>query len=442
MAQPVRADSGVETAAARFTSDAVQETPSPERVRSRIDSVDLLRGLVMVIMMLDHTRDFVHHDTFFFDPSDITRTYPALFFTRWITHFCAPVFVFLSGSGAYFQLARGKPRAELSRFLVKRGLWMIVLEFTLIRFLVFWNVDYSQFLGMAQVIWVFGWSMILLAGLIYLPLRAVTVFGLTMIALHNLLDPIRVTPWQGPGTPAPDLLGSLWMVLHQSGVVLPLGFPGPILLILYPLIPWLGVMAVGYTMASIYDRSPQERRRWLIRWGSAITIGFILIRATTLYGDPQKWSAQKSALMTVASFFNTTKYPPSLLYLMMTLGPALLGLALWEKYNRRSEATVPSSAPGPVSRLLITYGRVPLFFYILQWTYSHSAGYLLSLAAGKPTSIYFGLPGPGTAPSPNVGFDLWVVYVVWLAGVLLLYPVCKWYGSVKARRKDWWLSYL
>lgn len=442
MAQPVRADSGVETPTARFTFDAVQERPSPERGRSRIDSVDLLRGLVMVIMMLDHTRDFVHHDTFFFDPSDMTRTYPALFFTRWITHFCAPVFVFLAGAGAYFQLARGKSKAELSRFLLKRGLWMIVLEFTVVRFLVVWNVDYAQFLGMAQVIWVFGWSMILLAALIYLPLRAVAVAGLTMIALHNLLDPISITPWQGPGTAAPGLLGSLWMVLHQSGAILPFGFPGPILLLLYPLIPWLGVMAVGYTMASIYDRTPEERRRWLIRWGSAITIGFILIRATNLYGDPQEWAPQKSALMTVASFLNTTKYPPSLLYLMMTLGPALLGLALWEKYNMRSEATIQASATGALGRMLITYGRVPLFFYFLQWTYAHAAGYLLSLAAGKPTSIYFGLPGFGPPPSPNVGFDLWVVYLVWLAGVLVLYPLCKWYASVKAPRRDWWLSYI
>jgi uncharacterized membrane protein len=412
----------------------------PDRVRSRIDSVDLLRGLVMVIMLIDHTRDFVHHDTFFFDPTDMTKTYPALFFTRWITHFCAPVFVFLSGSGAYFQLARGKPKAELSRFLLTRGLWLIVLEFTLIRFLVFWNLDYAQFLGFAQVIWVFGWSMILLAGLIYLPLRVVAAFGIAMIALHNLLDPIRVTQWQGPGTPAPGLLGSVWMVLHQSGVVLPFGFPGPVWFILYPLIPWLGVMAAGYTMGAIYDRTSEERRRWLLRWGAAITIGFVLIRATNIYGDPGKWSVQKNAAMTVVSFLNPQKYPPSLLYLMMTLGPALLALALWEKYNNRSQAE--ARPPGGIARMLITFGRVPLFFYILQWLYAHGAGYLLSLATGKPTFIYFQLPGPGATAPPNVGFDLWVVYAVWIVGVLLLYPLCKWYASVKARRKDWWLSYI
>ncbi len=419
-------------------------------VRSRINSVDMLRGLVMVFMLIDHTRDFVHHDTFFFDATDMTRTYPALFFTRWITHFCAPIFVFLSGTSVYLQLARGKTKPELTRFLITRGLWLIVLEFTLIRFLVFWNFDLTQFLGMAQVIWVFGWSMILLAGLIYLPLRAIAAFGIGMIALHNLLDPIRIAPWQGPGTPAPGVGGSLWMVLHQAGVVLPFGFPGPILLILYPLIPWLGVMAAGYAMGVVYDRSPEERRKWLIRWGAAIIVGFVVIRAINVYGDPSEWSVQKSAIMTVASFLNLQKYPPSLLYLMMTLGPALLALGVWEKYNATPRSVPqggevlsvePTRASG-LAGMLITYGRVPLFFYILQWIYAHAAGYLLSLLAGKPTAMYFRLPGPGSATPDNVGFDLWVVYAVWFVGVLLIYPLCKWYAGVKASRTDWWLSYI
>lgn len=185
-----------------------------------------------------------------------------------------------------------------------------------------------------------------------------------------------------------------------------------------------------------------ERRRWLIRWGTAITVGFILLRATNIYGDPGDWSAQKSAVMTVVSFLNVQKYPPSLLFLMMTLGPALLALGLWEKYNTRSETGDKRASPGPVARMLITYGRVPLFFYILQWIYAHSAGYLLSLIAGKPTWIYFRLPGPGPTTPPNVGFDLWVVFAAWLVGVLLIYPLCKWYAGMKARRSDWWLSYL
>jgi uncharacterized membrane protein len=405
-------------------------------LKQRINSVDLLRGLIMVIMLLDHTRDFVHHDTFFFDPTDLTRTYPALFYTRWVTHFCAPLFVFLSGAGAYFQFARGKPTAELSRFLVTRGLWLIVLEFTVIRFLVFWNFDMT-FLGFAQVIWVLGWSMILLAALIHLPLRAIAAFGIVMIVAHNALDSVRVAPWQGPGTPMPTGMSALWVVLHQGGLLLPFGFPGPVWFILYPLIPWLGVMAAGYAFGSLYDLPPAERRRWLLRWGMVVTVGFILLRATNLYGDPSNWAVQRSAAMTVVSFLNLQKYPPSLLFLAMTIGPGLLALAWWDRYN--GAEPVPRN---PIARGLITYGRVPLFFYILQWVIAHSAGYLLSLIAGKPTWIYFRLPGPGPNAPPDVGFNLWVVYAAWITGVLLLYPLCRWYAGLKARRRDWWLSYL
>ncbi|HEY8164870.1 MAG TPA: heparan-alpha-glucosaminide N-acetyltransferase domain-containing protein [Gemmatimonadaceae bacterium] len=431
--------------AARDTLTPLGDTPAynapvAERapVKQRINSVDLLRGLIMVIMLLDHTRDFVHHDTFFFDPTDLTRTNPALFYTRWVTHFCAPLFVFLSGAGAYFQLARGKPKAELSRFLVTRGLWLIVLEFTVVRFLVFWNVDYS-FIGMAQVIWVLGCSMILLAGLIHLPIRAIAAFGIGMILVHNAFDSVQVTPWQGPGTPYPTGLNALWVLLHQQGVLLPLGFPGPVLFNLYPLIPWLGVMAAGYAFGSVYNRPPSERRRWLIRWGAIITVGFIVLRATNLYGNPSDWAVQKTAAMTVVSFLNVQKYPPSLLFLMMTIGPAFLALAWWDRYNTPAEGTTPRPA---IARWLITYGRVPLFFYLGQWVVAHSIGYFLSVIAGKPTDIYFRLPGPGSTPAPNVGFNLGVVYAAWITGVLLLYPLCRWYAGVKARRRDWWLSYL
>lgn len=406
--------------------------------KQRVNSVDLLRGLIMVIMLLDHTRDFVHHDTFFFDPTDLTRTYPSLFYTRWVTHFCAPLFVFLSGAGAYFQLARGKPKAELSRFLATRGLWLIVLEYTVVRFLVVWDYNVTSFLGMAQVIWVLGWSMIVLAALIHLPIRAIAAFGIGMILVHNAFDSVRVAPWQGPGTPIPTGLSALWVVLHQGGVLLPFGFPGPVWFILYPLIPWLGVMAAGYAFGSVYNRPPAERRRWLLQWGTVITVGFIVLRAANLYGNPGDWTSQKSLAMTVISFLNLQKYPPSLLFLMMTIGPSLLALGWWERYDN----AVEGERRNPIAGALITYGRVPLFFYLLQWVMAHSLGYMLSVIAGKPTSIYFGIPGPFTRPPDNVGFDLWVVYAAWITGVLLLYPLCRWYAGVKARRRDWWLSYL
>jgi len=210
-----------------------------------------------------------------------------------------------------------------------------------------------------------------------------------------------------------------------------------VIFILYPLIPWLGVMAVGYAFGAIYDRPAAERRGWLLKWGGAITIGFLALRASNVYGNPGDWSVQGTGIMTVVSFLNLQKYPPSLLYLMMTLGPGLVLLGLWERYNT-AEA---SEERGGIRRALVTFGRVPLFFYLLQWPMAHGAGFVLTLLAGKDTSIYFGIPSPGQTP-PAAGFDLWVAYAAWIAGVLLLYPLCRWYAGVRARRTDWWLGYL
>jgi uncharacterized membrane protein len=217
---------------------------SPQR-RTRVDSVDLLRGVIMVIMMLDHTRDFVHFQVPLFDPTDVSKTYPLLFFTRWITHFCAPVFVFLAGTGAYFQLLRGKSKGELSKFLLTRGIWFIVLELAVIRVLIFFNFDFASVAGFLQVIWAIGWSMIVLAAVIHLPMRAIIALSLGMIMLHDTLDGIRVTSWNGPGTPVPGFGASLWHVLHAPGLIFPFGFPGPTVLVLYPLIPWIAVLAAG-----------------------------------------------------------------------------------------------------------------------------------------------------------------------------------------------------
>ena len=398
----------------------------------RVDSVDLLRGIVMVIMMLDHTRDFVHAGALQYDPTDLSRTYPALFFTRWITHFCAPIFVFLAGTGAYLQGLRGKSKRELSRFLVTRGLWLIVLEFTLVRAGVFFEVDYGSFLGFFQVIWVFGVSMICLAGLIHLPLGAVAAIGIAMILLHNLLDDVTVTRYAGPGSAVPGFVASLWILLHQGGFIFPLGASGPPALVLYPLIPWIGVMAAGYVLGSVYEWDPAARRSWLLRNGALITLGFIVLRLVNFYGDPGHWSVQSTSTLTVLSFFRLQKYPPSLLYLMMTLGPALVALALFE--TRR---------PGRFGSFLVTFGRVPLFFYLLQWPVVHGIAIILSIAADKPMDHLLGNPFAGAAPpAPDSGFSLAVVYGAWVVGVLLLYPLCRWFAGLKARRRDWWLSYI
>ena len=419
------------------TADSLpnQNTSGVNPGRKRIDSVDLLRGIVMVIMMLDHTRDYIHSGALLFDPLDLTKTTWALFLTRWITHFCAPVFVFLAGTGAYLQFARGKSKRELSHFLITRGLWLIVLEVTVVRAAAFFNLD-PRFLFFFQVIFVIGFSMIVLAGLIHLPLKIVAGFGLIMIALHNIFDRYPVSAWQGPQSPMPSWGAKLWMLLHQPGLF-PIGprFPSPLVFVLYPLIPWIGVMAVGYAFGALYSKDVKFRRRWLLIIGGVATWLFIFIRAVDKYGEPQTWSRQKNLLFTILSFINTSKYPPSLDYLLMTLGPAILALALFE-----SSGDILGSA---LRSFFVTFGRVPLFYYVLQWVTSHLIAVGLHAAFGKPLGWLFQTPvGWFTNPPTGNGFNLIVVYLSWIAGVLLLYPLCKWFAGVKARRRDWWLSYL
>ncbi len=410
--------------------------------RLRIDSIDLLRGIVMVIMMLDHTRDFVHSGAFLFDPTDLTKTTPALFFTRWITHFCAPVFVFLAGTGTYLQFARGKTNRELSKFLLTRGLWLILLELTVVRMGVFFNADY-RFFGFLQVIWVIGMSMIILALLIHLPLKVIGVFGIAMIALHNLLDGVQVQGWQGPDSPVPGVLAKLWILLHMPFRAFPiLGWPSPVVAVIYNVIPWVGVMAAGYAFGALYRKDASVRRRWLLWLGGVATLLFIVIRAVNIYGDPGRWSKQKNTLFTVLSFVNTTKYPPSLLFLLMTLGPAIL--VLWWFDSSTVVSGARASLLARLRNAFVTFGRVPLFFYILQWYTAHLIAIIVGLIAGQPIAYQWASPVTKfeSPPPAGVGFRLWVVYLCWIAGVLLLYPLCKWFAGVKARRRDWWLSYL
>jgi len=387
----------------------------------------------MVVMMLDHTRDFVHNSVYQFDPTDPARTNVALYFTRWITHFCAPVFVFLAGTSVYLQYARGKSKAQLSRFLVTRGLWLIFLELTVIKIAISFNFDY-RFGGFLQVIWAIGVSMLVLAALIHLPRIAIAAFGLLMIACHNLFDSFRVQGWRGPGTPVPGLGAKLWILLHHAFDGFPiLGFPSPVVFVVYPLIPWIGVMAAGYVFGVLYQFEPQRRRRWLLIIGGTATVLFIILRAINAYGDPSKWSEQERAGYTVLSFLNTSKYPPSLLFLLMTLGPAIISLALFE-------STAPRDA---IARFFITFGRVPLFFYVLQWFTAHIISVLLHLAFGKPVGWLFQSPVESfNGPPQGVGFNLGFVYLAWIIGIVLLYPLCKWFARVKQRRRDWWLSYL
>jgi len=357
-----------------------------EPAKTRVDSIDLLRGIVMVIMMLDHTRDFIHNAVFQFDPLDPTRTNPALFFTRWITHFCAPTFVFLAGTGIYLQFARGKNKSTLTRFLITRGLWLIFLEFSLVRLGAFFNIE-VKLLMMMQVIWAIGFSMIVMAALIHLPLKVITAFGLLMIAFHNLLDKFQIP--RAFGNPTLGVWGKLWLILHQQGLFFIDGFPSPAVLVLYPLIPWVGVMAVGYAFGSIYRKATAQRKRLLFIIGLASILLFIVIRGINVYGDPQPWQSQtRGFFYTVLSFLNTAKYPPSLLYLLMTLGPSILALSLFEAGN--------VSPPSGLRKFFVTFGRVPLFFYLLQWPTAHLISLILHYSFGKPAGGYLRLPWIGT----------------------------------------------
>lgn len=407
-------------------------TEQAKTLRDRIYSIDLLRGIVMMIMLLDHTREFVHAGALTSDPTDPSTTTAAVFFTRWITHFCAPIFVFLSGVSIYLQKESGKTNRELSWFLITRGLWLVVLEFTLIRFLIVFNLDYT-FFGMAQVIWVIGVSMIIMAALIYLPVRVLGIAGVLMIVLHNLLDGFRIPPNIAfAATPPPDSLQTLWIILHQQAI-LPLFGGASTALLAYPLIPWIGVMAAGYALGTLYSGDRDARQKWLMRLGVTATVLFVILRGINVYGDSVPWKYQDTLVATILSFFNVSKYPPSLIFLLMTLGPGMIVLALADRVDAKSLW----------QRVCVTFGRVPMFYYILQWLTAHSMGVILSALAGKQISyLFLSILSMGQAAPPDYGFSLGVTYAAWIAGLIILYPLCKWWSGVKSRNKHWIFSYL
>lgn len=398
-----------------------------KRLDHRIHSVDLLRGIVMIIMLLDHTREYVNADAFLFSPTDLSKTSVALFFTRWITHFCAPTFVFLSGLSIYLQKMRGKTGPELTRFLLTRGLWLIVMEFTIVRFAIFFDVDYSL-LGIAEVIWIFGVSMIVMAALVRMPVWVSGALGLVLIFGHNLLDKLGPAPSMGGGGSIGQIL---WTFLHQPGFV-PLG-PTK-LFVAYPLIPWIGVMAAGYALGRMYEWDSDRRRKALVTIGATATVLFVIVRLINVYGDPSPWAAQPRPGFTFLSFLNTTKYPVSLLFLLMTLGPALLALGMTD----RTDGT------GLASRVAITFGRVPLFYFVLQMLVAHLAGVILGYFAGFDVGFWFtNYPFSETVKAPDgFGFSLATTYAAWIVGLILLYPLCLWYGDLKRRSGHWILSYL
>ncbi|MFT5479791.1 MAG: putative membrane protein [Bacteroidia bacterium] len=391
----------------------------PNTKSSRIQSIDLLRGLVMIIMALDHVRDYFHFDAFFFDPMDLTQTTPLLFFTRFVTHFCAPVFIFLAGTSAFF-VGQRKSKKELSIWLLKRGLWLVIAEFTILRFA--WCFSLPTHGILLQVIWALGISMIFLAGFIHLPKKSMILTSLIAVFGHNLLDGIQ---------PIGTFNIALWSFLHQFNIISISGFQ---LFIGYPIIPWIFVMLLGYYFGSWYTPNyPQEfRTNKLLKLGIITTVLFFALRGLNQYGDPLPWTVYNDTNLTILSFFNVNKYPPSLAYLLITMGPSFIFLSIAEKWN------------GLWTNRLAIIGRVPMFYYIVHIYVIHLFALFAALAMGFQASNMVIPVWIGQQTSlQGFGFSLGLVYLIWITLVVALYPLSKWYDQYKqSHRHIWWLTYI
>jgi uncharacterized membrane protein len=386
----------------------------------RIESIDLLRGAVMIIMALDHVRDFFS-ERIFDDPTDLQTTTAGIFLTRWITHYCAPTFIFLAGTSAFLSGTRGKSRGELSWFLLTRGVWLALFEVTINRAL--WMFNFDPVHHGAGVFWAIGWAMVVLSFLVYLPTPVVTTFGVALIVLHNTLDGLTAEQVHLPGW--------IWMILHKPGeetVVASYTFGTG-----YCVIPWAGVMAAGYGFGSLFQLDRATRRRALFLIGGALVVSFISNRAINAYGDPRPWAPQdRGPEWTVFSFLNCTKYPASLDYLLMTLGPVILALAVFDR------------PLGVLARPVITFGRVPLFYYVLHIALIHGGVVALDYVRFGWSPLAWSGPwgiSRETCP-PDYGVGLPAVYLIWVAVLVVLYLPCRWYAGVKRRHPGGILSYL
>lgn len=392
----------------------------------RIESIDIIRGLAMVIMALDHVRDYFHISANTDDPLNLATTSPALYFTRWITHFCAPIFVFLSGTSIYLQSLR-KTKKELGIFLLKRGLWLIIAEWTIIAFAWTFNTNFN--ILPLQVIWAIGISMFILGLLILarLSYSLILALGILIVAGHNLLD----IPESKPGFEA----GFWWDLLHHGVFKLyPIG-DNRVLMMVYPFLPWTGLMMLGYCAGKLFTPSfsPEARKKLLLQMGGGLIALFVVLRFSNLYGDPVPWTKQDSPFYTFLSFLKINKYPPSLLYLCITIGPALILLALIESIKNR------------FTGFMVTFGRTAFFYYILHLYLIHVVAAIFFFARGHSfaEARNVGKQFPFMYVAPGEGNGLLVVYAVWLGVILLLYPLCKKYDRYKTAHKEkWWLSYL
>lgn len=396
-----------------LTSPRSSFPASGERGSPRLSAIDRLRGVVILLMALDHMRDFFDADALRFSPTDLAHTYPALFLTRFITHFCAPAFELLAGVSAFLHGQKLESRAALSRFLFTRGLWLIFLDAVLVSPV--WGPGSGRIeLG---ALWAIGCGMVALAGLCWLRASVVLALGLAIVFGHNLLDGVHAADF---GAWAP-----LWRLLHEPGP-LPFGLPGGVL---YPALPWIGIISIGYGLGPLFLVSPERRARALTLAGLAALTLFVVLRAANFYGDPKPWTVQADAVTTALSFLNVTKYPPSLLYALVTLGPALILLPRLER------------PLGKAGDILETFGRAALFAYLAHLYAGLAAAGALALARGFTPAQIGEFIAKG-APPENFGVGLSGAYLAWIAVMTALYPACRWYAQLKRRRKNSWLSYL
>jgi uncharacterized membrane protein len=390
----------------------------------RVEAIDAVRGTVMILMALDHVRDFIHRGAMSASPTDLATTTPALFLTRWVTHLCAPTFMFTAGLGAFLWWQRGRTKQQLSTFLLTRGLWLVVLEVMVMRLAYNFNLS-QRYPMLLLVLWALGACMIGLAVLVWLPIRVLAALSLATIALHNHLDHVTAAQF---GSAA-----GVWNLLHQPGAF---SLAGTTIIVGYPLVPWIAVMALGFCFGPVFLMERTVRQRHLTVIGATAILGFVVIRAFNGYGDPAPWASQSSPAHTALSFLNSTKYPPSLDFLLMTLGPALLALAWFDRQGLEK------------SNPLVVFGRVPLFYFVIHFYAAHAGAVLLAaLKYGGGTLDFAFHPVPSMGGPPELfpsqfGYDLWVVYLAWVLLVLALYPACRWFAEIKAKRRSWWLTYL
>jgi uncharacterized membrane protein len=391
--------------------------------KHRIESIDLLRGVVMVIMALDHVRKYFHYGSFFIDPTDLTTTTPTIFFTRWITHFCAPVFVFLAGTSAYlYGSKKEKNQKDVAWFLFSRGVFLIFLELTIVNF--GWTFEVLISFHLLQVIWAIGISMVFLSAAVFLPISVIFSIGIIIVFGHNLLDSIMVK--------GVDMENIFWYAVHQKGSILLSNTR--LIHFAYPVLPWIGLMFLGYVFGVLYKKGfdADIRKKYLLSIGCISIILYFILRLFNLYGDLSPWGVQDTFIFSILSFLNTSKYPPSLLFILMTIGPSLIFLYFAENLKNK------------LSKSLIVIGRVPLFYYVIHIYVIHLLAIIGIVISGRNwTDMILTAKSFMTKSLISYGYDLYLVYLVWIIVVVSLYPFCKLYNDYKIKNKSkWWLSYL